>query len=164
MTEPDWHAFLRALDKPLAPKRDWLTWPDGWEAPLDFDLAASKARFTHLTTLLTDLFGGAVDTSRGPQDSALFGEVGIPAALTKTRPKPTERPLSITLYISNFGIATCQPYAHLHDDDQARVELASAEAGYPLVPGPVIDSPYDGPNSGVGTEDWTWFIRFFDYL
>ena len=164
MTERDWHAFLRELDTRLAPSGAVLVWPGGWEAPLDFDLVASRAHFAHLTTLLTELFGGAVDPSPGWEDSSLFGMVGIPAALTRTRPKPRELTNSLTLYVSNFGIATLRPYKHVYDEDMARVELATDEAGYPLVPGPVIDSPYDGPNNGVGTEDWTWFTRFFDYL
>lgn len=95
MTERDWRAILHALDQPLPRDHDWRVWPDGWEAPFDFDHEASTARLTHLAAVLSDLFGGEVPIWREPQDTARIASIGIPAALAKTRPKPgSDRPRS----------------------------------------------------------------------
>jgi hypothetical protein len=121
---------------------------------------------------LSEAFGCPCDSGLA-QDSASFGSIRIPAEASRSRTKRTRILLPLTVSVSKFGgLATYGPstpygeVSYVHPDDRERIEESLTGLGYLLVPGHILDTPYDGPNAWVfgPTTDATWFTRFFDYL
>ncbi|SDS87410.1 hypothetical protein [Actinoplanes derwentensis] len=171
--EAEWLSVLRALDEPGR-----LGSAGGLEFPGDFDRAATQTRFDQLVDGLSEAFGCPLLGGQGPQeDAARFGIIRIPAQVTRTHDRRSGACFPLAVILSNFGgLTTCLPYRvgpapdagptpPVHQEDYRRVEQVSAELQLRLVPERILGLPYEGPNYWVsGSEEATWFWRFFDYL
>jgi hypothetical protein len=146
--------------------------PDGWEVPPDFDREAMQARFDRLAKRLGEVYGTTLGAGAGPaQDASYFGEVVVPADLTRTRAKRTGVRHAVAVTVSNFGglvaVRTVQtgPLASpppVDPRDRDRIEPVVTGLGFHLVPGHILGRPCDGPNARPDS-GWTWHERFFGH-
>ncbi|MFJ9317793.1 hypothetical protein ACIRN4_26620 [Pimelobacter simplex] len=154
-------ALLRSLDDPTH-----------LEHPADFDLAATRGRFTRLVAELTHRFDSPLVVDDHVEDATLHASLTVPARATETGDP-------LTVYVSNFGnLATITldnagAWTQSEFDERASpadvgsIEEALDMLGYVVVPEEPLWADYDGP-APIGRLDPrfgpTWWTRFFDYL
>lgn len=117
------------------------------ERPRDFDLQKSARRFADLTGALENRFGPACDSGLY-QDASIYGEVEVPAGVTRTG-----RPLWVQM--SNFGgfvtagtgsWAEPGPTEGMPDQFVSWLDATCVAADCVFVPLELLLEPYNGPS------------------
>lgn len=136
-----------------------------WEAPTDFDYFRALGEVVHHNSYIQNYLGSRLTIDHSVQDASYFCELhqldqryiddkgcGAIVQTIAIRFSAFDRMFTI------LGSEAVQ----FQDRLPTIIEYLTKH-GYIYVGETELSAPYDG-KAGQGSEHWTWFTRFFDYL